>query len=193
MMRDFRFDEEIDEALVRFEPPEGATVEEFGSAEPPTAAALEAVDRIRSGKAAEPSADGDVVRFADVLTLWETGKKDEAVKQLSAIDWSKPTALAGTPVLRLSEKDFMSLGRKEQQAVMEKAIALVQSVKGVQRHAYALAEEAGTSGDKEAAKEYYEAVLRLAGELSGPDRLKVVQLLGQGLVASAAEKLAELE
>jgi hypothetical protein len=190
VLHDIRFDEEIDESSLRFEPPAGSSVKEFGPAQPPTARVKEAVDRIRSGKREAPDSRDDPPRLDDVLALWESGKKDDAVKQLRSIRWDEPAVCAHTPLMNLSESEFISLPHEDRVLVQKEAIEFVGTARGLQRHAFLLAEQAQRSGDRQTAKEYYESVRKLGDALLSPDRLIVLQSLGKALVKMAEAKLA---
>jgi hypothetical protein len=129
----------------------------------------------------------------DVLSAWETGDKDRAVELLLSIPWDEPTRFSDRPLLSMTEQEFSSLSRSERNRHVEEAIKLVSRLKGLARHAIALGDKARSSGDKQRAKVYYEAVLHLGEAISNPDKLLILQQLGRGLVSIANEQLSTLD
>jgi len=135
----------------------------------------------------------EAVRFADVLTLWDSGKKDDAVKQLVLIHWDAPEVFANLPVLNISEDRFMSLPGDERTSLQGESLKLVPTLKAIARHALSVGDNMQASGDKETAKANYQAVCKFGEALSSSEHLKMIQMIGKGVAGSGQDKLSAVE
>lgn len=142
-----------------------------------------------SDKKGESQAASEMVRVADVLAAWESGNKDEAVKQLLAVPWEAEAVFDGLPILNLSEERFMSLAASERTSTQEEAMKIVPTLKDLARHAISAGDNAQVSGDSKAARMHYEAVLNFGKALSSPQRLQIIQLIGNATVRFAEDKM----
>jgi hypothetical protein len=93
--------------------------------------------------------DEQSIRLSDVVSSWESGAKDNAVRQLLAIRWDEAEILGGVPVLNISEKGFMALARDERTQMQTEAIEFTTTAKGLARHAISLGEQAHAAGDQQ--------------------------------------------
>lgn len=128
------------------------------------------------------------VRISNVLTLWESGKNDDAVRQLVLIRWDAPDIFADASALSLSEDRFASLSQAEKTGMQQEVIELVPKLKAIARHALSAGDDARSAGDKEMAVAHYEAVRHFGEALSGSERLLVIQQIGKPIAAWAEEK-----
>jgi hypothetical protein len=143
----------------------------------------------RSGSST-PQARTEGVLFRDVLASWESGRQDEAVKQLLSMRWDQPGVFTDVPMMNLSEKDFTALPANERERTAKEAIELSNTLRNLARHALSTGQQAQASGDKQTAKAHYEAVLHLGQALSTSERLLLIQLVGKALVKTAEERLS---
>ena len=88
----------------------------------------------------------------DVLALWETGQKDEAVKQFLSIQWDNPSVFEKMDVLTMTEKAYLALPRDEMEPVMKEAMNMTKKLRELMFGVVAKAEELAASGNIEAAK-----------------------------------------
>lgn len=141
----------------------------------------------------ESQAPTESVRLTDVLALWESGKKDDAAKQLALIHWDASDVFSDLPVLNLSEDRFMSFSRSERTSMQEESLQLTRTLRAISRHVLAAGDNWQASGDNEAAKASYQAVQHFGEALSNPERLQVIQMIGKGIANSAQEKATAME
>jgi len=141
----------------------------------------------------DSQAQSQDVRFATVLTLWDSGKKDDAVKQLALIHWDTQDLFANLPVLNISEDRFMSLLGDERTSLQGESFKLVPTLKAIARHALSVGENMQASGDKEGAKANFQAVLQFGKTLSSSEHLKMIQMIGNGIAGSGQDKLSAVE
>jgi hypothetical protein len=146
-----------------------------------TPVAVGASDKV--GSSAVPK----TARLEDVVASWESGNKDEAVRQFLLIRWDEPAAVSGLPVLDLSEEQFASLPADRKISVQDESIRQVTTFKSLARHAITAGDNARASGQTETATAHYEAVRHLGEALSSPARLLIIQQLGKAIVKSVSE------
>lgn len=128
-------------------------------------------------------------KFSAVLSAWDSGDKDESVRQLLQVNWDDPTAFVDMPILGITEQNFSSLGPGERADLQNEAMKLAGTAKNILRHAFVLAEQQEAEGNKQAAKKHYEGVQNLGKTLANPERLAVLQMMGKGLVEMSQEKI----
>ncbi|MCX7424482.1 MAG: hypothetical protein NTW96_02425 [Planctomycetia bacterium] len=142
---------------------------------------------------AESQAPGKSIPFTNVLAAWESGAKDDAVKQFVSIQWNDRAVFAGVPALNVSEDGFKSLDAPARTQMLNECIKLASALRAIARHALAAGDQALASGDKPTAKIHYEAVRHFGEALTSPERVLVIQQLGKGIVGSAQEKESGLK
>lgn len=154
-------------------------------------------DEARAGSSERPEGASSALDSAaqgpllsDVLALWESGNKDDAVEQLLSIRWDAPSLFDNMPIMGQSEKEFASLPDDERKRIQDEAMQLVGTSRSLARHAVSAGDSAQASGDAARAKAHYEAVLRLGQALSSPERLAVIQLSGKAMMGLAEKKLS---
>ncbi len=134
-------------------------------------------------------AEKSPAKFSAVLSAWDSGDKDESVRQLLQVHWEDPAAFVDMPVLKITEQNFTALGAGERADLQNEAMKLASTAKNILRHAFVLAEQHEAAGEKQEAKKCYEGVQKLGKALANPDRLAVLQMMGKGLVEMAQEKI----
>lgn len=140
-----------------------------------------------------PHADTEGAVLGNVLASWESGKKEEALKQLLSVRWDGPGVFADVPNMNLSEKDFGALPADERDRIGKELMELTTTLRSLARHANSIGDNAQASGDKQTAKAHYEAVLHLAQAMSSPEHVLLIQQVGKGIAGSAQTRLSAVE
>ncbi len=138
-----------------------------------------------------PSSEGTL--FKDVLALWETEKKDEAVKQFLSIQWDNPSVFQGIEALNMTEEELRSLPLDEVKPIAGEALNLSRKMRNLVFYVVETGDKHISSGDIKAAKEHFEAI-RLFGEaLLQSDRFELIKLVSKAILALGQKKLSEIE
>ena len=145
----------------------------------------------KEGSTITSSTEGTL--FKDVLALWETDQKDEAVKQFLSIQWGDPSVFQGIQVMNMSEQELRLLPQDEQKRIGGEAHELTLKMRRLMFYVVSIGDKHASSGDIQIAKEHFDAV-RLYGEaLCQPERLEIIRLIGKAIVANGQKKLSEIE
>ena len=131
--------------------------------------------------------------FKDVLALWETDQKDDAVKQFLSIQWDDPSVFQGIQALNMSDQELRLLPQDERKRISEEAHTLTLKMRKLMFYVVSIGDKHASAGDIQIAKEHFDAV-RLYGEaLCQPERLEIMRLIGKAIVAHGQKKLSEIE
>jgi major membrane immunogen (membrane-anchored lipoprotein) len=172
--------------------------EDDSSAEPNTETELSSqvpTESIREGpkEASTIMSSTEGTLFKDVLALWETDQKDEAVKQFLSIKWGDPSVFQGIQVMNMSEQELRSLPQDEMKRIAGEAHELTLKMRRLMFYVSSIGDKHVSSGDIQVAKKHFEAV-RLYGEaLSQPERFEVIRMVGKAIVAYGQKKLSGIE
>jgi len=131
--------------------------------------------------------------LGQVLALWYSGKRGEAVNQFLQIDWQDPAAFQGVPVFTMSEQQFASYAQAQRDAVSQQAQQLSQAARDLARAVIATTDTFVASGNTLGAKSRLEAVQQFGQALSAPERLQIIQLVGKAITQLAQEKLSGIK
>lgn len=129
----------------------------------------------------------------DVLALWETGQKEDAVKRFVSINWNDPSVCEQVRVLAMTEREFLSLAPNEQGQVVQEAIECTDTLTTFMKHIASVGDELASTGDKAAASAHLEAVRSYGETLGGPEHLEVVRAHGMAAVQYATKKLSSIK
>jgi hypothetical protein len=133
------------------------------------------------------------ILIKDMLELWDTGQKDDAVKQFLSTQWDDPSAYRDIPVLiSMSDKQWRSLPRDEQLRTTEDAMKQRARLRKVMFKVVSDAKTLASSGDTETAKKHLKAVMRHGEALSDSTRFEVVRDYGKAALGYAQEKLTSI-
>ncbi|UCE48378.1 MAG: hypothetical protein JSW47_22625 [Phycisphaerales bacterium] len=131
--------------------------------------------------------------FQDVLALWETNQKDEAVKQFLSIQWDNPSVFQGIEALNMTEQELGSLPLDEVKPIAGEALNLSRKMRNLVFYVVETGDKHISSGDIKAAKEHFEAI-RLFGEaLLQSDRIELIKMVSKAIVSLGQKKLSEIE
>jgi uncharacterized lipoprotein YehR (DUF1307 family) len=172
--------------------------EEDSSAEPNTDTELSAqvpTESIKESPKDESttmlSSEGTL--FKDVLALWETDQKDEAVKQFLSIQWDNPSVFQGIETLNMTEQELTSLPLDEVKPIAGEALNLSRKMRDLVFYVVETGDKHISSGDIKSAKEHFEAI-RLFGEaLLQSDRIELIKMVSKAIVSLGQKKLSEIE
>jgi len=131
--------------------------------------------------------------LSDVVTSWDTGRKDEATRLFLSIDWRDASVFREIAGLTMSEEQLVALAENERKRIAEETMTLLGSMRKLFFHVASEAERLAGSGNATEAEEYLEAVRRYGDTLSGADHLEMVKMHGKAATAYAEKKLSELK
>jgi hypothetical protein len=129
----------------------------------------------------------------DVLALWKTGQKEDAVKRFVSINWNDPSVCEQVRVLEMTEKEFLALARHEQEQVVQEAIDCTNELTALMKHIASVGVELASTGDKATANAYFEAVRSYGETLGGREHLEVVRAHGMAAVQYATKGLSSIK
>lgn len=127
--------------------------------------------------------------FDDVLNLWISGNKENAVGLFSECNWDYPLS---NELLNLTEKAFRQLPDAERLKKQNDCMALTKEIRGIIKNALSKSKEAETNGNIELAKKYLLSISNLGKALSGDDRLDIFRNLGKTVSDLAEKEMNEL-
>ncbi len=132
--------------------------------------------------------------FKDVLALWETDQKDEAVKQFLSIQWGDPSVFQSIEALNISEQELRLLPQDEGMRIAGEVPILTRELRDLMFYVVSIGDKHASSGDIQIAKAHFEAV-RLYGEAlcQQPEPLEIMRMIGKAFVAHGQKKLSEIE
>jgi hypothetical protein len=143
-----------------------------------------------SAPTSAPSAAPPVAQAA--VTLWQQGDKPAAISSFVETDWSSRPLFATNSMLSLSEEQFQALSPAEAQAKSGQMMSEVNSLKRMIAAVADAGRDAASKGDTAQARKYLTAVKECGAALDGPDSLRIVQLVGQGVKKRVDAELARI-
>jgi hypothetical protein len=135
----------------------------------------------------------DDTSISDLVSLWDSGKKDEATENFLAIDWQDAATFKQIRGLSMSEDDMKSLSEDEIKSIVGETMPLLGSMRKLFFHIAAEAERLATSENMSKAKEYLTAVKEYGSSLSESNHLYIVQKHGEAAVLYAEGKLSDIK
>jgi len=138
--------------------------------------------RVDAQTSSAPPANGtrsDRPTMDSVLKLWQDGKKDEALKQFSAVDFTKRPLFPKGSVLAYSEKEFIALPRAVNEKLQPQILAEVRPLKSLATHIKEASLSARTRGDTAQADAYLNQLKQCGSALEHPDSLAILQAIGK--------------
>ena len=135
----------------------------------------------------------DDTSISDLVSLWDSGKKDEATEKFLTIDWQDASTFKQIRGLSMSEDDMKSLSEDEIKSIVGETMPLLGSMRKLFFHIAAEAERLATSENMSKAKEYLTAVKEYGSSLSESNHLYIVQKHGEAAVLYAEGKLSEMK
>ena len=126
----------------------------------------------------EPSVESE--KIVQMLELWSDGRKNDAIKLLLEIDWTKKITFGKEPyIFSLTEKGYISLKADDQRQAMEEIMATASTIRKIVKETLAIGKTAMANQDYESAEQHFEATLRLGELLShNPEGMIMVRLVG---------------
>lgn len=147
----------------------------------------------------EPVSGGDnqtvagKTSISDLVSLWDSGKKDEATGTFLSINWQDATTFNQIRGLSMSEEDMKSLSDDEIKSIVGETMPLLGSMRKLFFHIAAEAERLAASGEVSKAQEYMTAIKEYGNSLSNSNHLSIVQKHGEAAVLYAEGKLFEIK
>ena len=112
------------------------------------------------------------VTFDEVLELWQSGQKDQAVSQFLAINWQSPDIFEKESIFTISESQFAKLSAAKRQQISQDALAKIKHVKELTRHIVEHTKTLAIQNENTEAVKYYTALINCGSRLSGSDQLQ---------------------
>ncbi len=126
------------------------------------------------------------------LTAWQQGDKSTAVSSFLEADWSARPLFASGSTLNLSEDQFKALPAADRQAKSGEMMSQLDSVKKLAAAVAQAGREAASKGDTPQARKCFASLKQCGTALDSPDRLRIVQLVGQAFKKMADTELAKV-
>lgn len=118
------------------------------------------------------------------MKLWQAGRKDDALKEFAAVDFTRRPLFPKGSVLAYSEKEFMALPRAVNEKVHPQILAEIRPLKGLAIHVKEAGAAAAQRGDQALADKYLQQLRRCGEALEHPDSLALLQAVGRGFKRS---------
>ena len=159
----------------------------------PSNQASDAASSAKQGDGAESAQaeSSQIGFFNDALKLWSAGQKDESVQILLDLNWNDPAIFDHEPALTLSESEFVKLSASERQVIKAKGLAISKDIRMIVRYMVQQANQHYADNQTEQAQAYKQTLEKLANTLSASDKLKLIQMVGEGAGKYAAEQIVE--
>lgn len=122
------------------------------------------------------------------MTAWQQGDKSAAITSFLEADWSARPLFASGSTLSLSEDQFKALSNADRQAKSNEMLPQISALKQLAAAVAQTGRDAASKGDAAQARKCFTALKQCGTALDSPDRLSLVQLVGQ-----AFKKLADAE
>jgi hypothetical protein len=140
-----------------------------------------------NGQSTKPAAT-----FDTVLRCWQQDQKADAASALTVLDWTNPDLFNGHRCLKLSEQQFAALPTGERQALSTQALDMSNSIKELTRFVIEQAKTAKTQNRPDEAKKYQAALMEFGKQLSGDDKLLLIQMVGKAVLGLTQKELGEI-
>jgi hypothetical protein len=126
------------------------------------------------------------------MTAWQQGDKATAISSFVETDWSSGPLFAANSTLSLSEDQFKALSNADLKAQSGEMMSQLDSLKKLAAAVAQAGRDAASKGDTAQARKCFTALKQCGAALDGPDRLRMVQLVGQALKKMADAELAKV-
>ncbi len=178
-MKNFDLDVELDEELFSLDLPEGYTL-----------AYQEDLEELQ----VKTEQSAEAKKIVRMLELWSEDKKDEAIKLLLQIDWTKKIEFGKEPyIFSLTEKGYVSLKAEDQTNVIEKIMATASEMRKLANEVVDSGKTAVSSQEYEEAEKYFNAALQLGKLLDqNPDSMLIAHLVGIAIEKIALNEMISL-
>jgi hypothetical protein len=149
------------------------------------------------GSSASPTkAQADAASSSPVtqpaLTAWQQDDKSTAINRFLEADWSALPLFASGSALSLSEDQFKSLSDANRQVKSSEMMAQLGSLKQLAAAVAEAGRDAASKGDTAQARKCFTSLKQCGAALDRPNRLRIVQLVGQALKKMADAELGKL-
>ena len=170
IMQHFNLDAELDTSLFSLELPLDYTL---------------AYQKDLKETVAKEDCSSEAEKIKKMLETWRKGQKDESVRILLEVDWTKSMEFSGTPyIFTVKEKEYISLKPQDQQRVMKGIMETTGVIRQITKEVSSLGQQAMSDRNYIIAEQYIEAGLQLGKLLTRDSEYMVVVRL----VGIAAEK-----
>jgi len=126
------------------------------------------------------------------LTAWQQGDKAAATARFTETDWSRVPLFPSNSPLRLTEEEFIKLSVAERQSKSPEMMSQLDELKRLAGAVAQAGREAAAKGNATQARKYFVALRQCGTALDSSDRMRLVQLVGQGMKKAAEAELGKL-
>lgn len=130
--------------------------------------------------------------FNNVLKLWDSGDRKGAAEKFLLVKWDDSSVFSGTPILTLSEEEYLALPASEQNQKRQEGTQIAKTIKILVRYASRIARASFTAKEYETAEEQYDAIRQCGLALSGSESLSIFKMTGRSIQRSALKELIKL-
>ncbi len=131
--------------------------------------------------------------FNHVLAAWDAGNKEDATKRFLQIDWTKPQVFANVPLLDISDQDLTTFSQDQLMQIGRNLSEFAAKLRELGLHILSVADASLASGDKQAARTQYEALLKFAQALASKDCAGSIRVEAAGFIKAVEDRLSALE
>jgi hypothetical protein len=137
-----------------------------------------------------PAASSPVTQ--PVLAAWQEGDKPRAISLFVDSDWTARPTFASGMALSLSEDQFKALSEADRELKAKEMMAQLDLMKQLAAAVAQAGREAAANGDSVQARKCFTSLKQFGAALNVPDRLRLVQLVGQVSQKMADNELARI-
>lgn len=129
----------------------------------------------------------DRPKMDSVLKLWQEGKKEDALKQFSAVDFTQRPLFPKGSVLGYSEREFIALPRAVNEKLHAQILNEVRPLKALAAYVKEASLSARSRGDTAQADAYLNQLKQCGIAMEHPDSLALLQTFGKAYKRIAEE------
>lgn len=126
------------------------------------------------------------------MTAWQQGDKSAAITSFLEADWSARPLFASGSTLSLSEDQFKALSNADRQAKSNEMLPQISALKQLAAAVAQTGRDATSKGDAAQARKCFTSLKQCGTALDSPDRLLLVQFVGQAFKKLADAELAKV-
>lgn len=126
------------------------------------------------------------------LDLWNKKQNNLALDKFFKIDWQKKNIISNDSVLKISESQYNTLGKRERAEVHRKAIKLSKDMRKIAYHARNRAIKTFAAEDFRRAETKFNSIYECGRFLAKPDSLPTLRIAGKAIMKNALSDLINI-
>ncbi len=140
-----------------------------------------------AGGNASPTEKRTTATVDQAMTLWQGGKKDEAIAKFMAVDFSRRPLFPTGSVLNYTEAQFVVLPQAARDKLATQMNADIRVLKEICAHVRDTAKSVPPGGGSAKSSSYTAQLKKCGDALNHPDSLALLKLVGKAIQKQAAE------